>query len=335
MCLSQKRQISAEMAPFYTNDFHVMIDRFYREHIPLNGGDVRYIPFRKDKQYGFVDKRTRAQIIAPKYAQVFAVYPEGAIVGESDTHYGLLSYSDTFIIPPYFSNLYKEGNLYHGLLTAHDTSLDERYAAYTANLYYNGQGQFLFYALAHRQRSFSGTDTMAWFRYADTFSVYGISGALLKKIPFNKTKLFIGTFNNCLVYREAMPESSGYAWYSVAGKLRHKLTMGPGVAESVYYLNDTTYALIDDEGIRFVNHKGRYYNYGVSNGMVFANQGTMFNNWFMDAALLPVEDGDTRLYGFLSAAGKMVVPCKYRYVGDFCEWRSGCAGPANQQDRLY
>lgn len=321
LCHGQKVLTEQEQPLYHVND-HILIDKFYREHVPLDGARVQYIPCRKDELYGFMDKTTKQWKIQPKYEQVIAVYPEGAIVG-TDDRYGLLSYTDTFIIPPYFSNLYKEGNIYHALFHNHDTAIKPEYlSGCIGNYYFNEQGKYLFSARAHAQQSFTALDSMAWFRYADTFKVYGRSGKLLKTIPYSRSKLFVGTFNNCLVYRVSSSTFTGYHWYGLSGKLLHTLPiLQEGGIQGIYRLNDTMYALMSDEdGIRFINNRRMFYPFGVQNGMVFAGTGRMYTNlvdeWLAGNTAIPVTDARTGLCGLLAGDGALKVPCRYAWIGD-------------------
>ncbi len=326
LCAAQRKELSAEMQQYYNCSSNIIIKDFNRQHIPLNGADVPCIPSRKDALYGFVDKKTGNWVVKPQYEQVFAVYPEGAIVGDRD-RYGLLNYQDTFIIAPYFSNLIKEGDIYHGMFYAVDTGIHpEHYRSFVANYYITAKGRLLFAARAHEQHSFAPGDTMAWFRYADTFSVYGKSGALLQKIHYDKKKLFAGIFNNCFVYREDEPDFIGFRWYDGKGKMLYKIPVADRSVRYVYRLNSNMYALISEEGIRFTDTNRIYYPLAVDNGMVFPGYAQMYdgllNEWISEDGLIPVTNMQTEQMGLLSGDGTLTVPCKYKYIGPFVNGRA-------------
>lgn len=300
----------------YRMDNHIIIPEFRREHEPLDGSRVKYIPCRKGKQYGFVDKETKAWVIEPQFTEVYAVYAEGAIVGINE-RFGLVNYKGVFLIPPYFENLYKEGNLFHALTTAMDTSVAQPFNLFVSNFYFDEKGKLLFSANAHQQGAFRDGDSLAWFRFGDTARVYNRKGRQVAKIPVDNKKYLLGTFNNCLVYREDGPSFAGYTWYDTRGHLKYKLRKIAQSASSVYRMNDTLFALVSDEGISFVNDKDVYYSFGADNGMIFPGQDQMFDNWLRGNELLPVKNEATGLSGYLDGHGKMQIPCRYRYAGPF------------------
>ncbi len=238
-----------------------------------------------------------------------------------------MGYNDNFLIPPVFSNLYKEAGIYHGLSDAIDTAIHpEHYSSFVANYYFTEKGKYLFSAKAHDQHSFSGGDTMAWFRYADTFQVYGRSGALLKKIHYDKKKLFMGTFNNSFVFWEDGKDFYGYKWYDRKGKLKYKLAIMGSSYRYVYRLNNNMYALIGEEGVRFVDTNKIYYPFSIDDGMVFPGYAQMYdgmlNEWLENDGLLPVRDFRSGLDGFISGKGIMEIPFKYKKIGPFIKGRA-------------
>lgn len=96
---------------FYHYNNNILIENFEREHIPLNGKNVTMIPFRKDELYGFVTNDEKHNwIIQPEYEQVFAVYPEGAIVKKD--RYGLINVEHKWLIQPQYENLIKEQDIF-------------------------------------------------------------------------------------------------------------------------------------------------------------------------------------------------------------------------------
>ena len=327
---SSKTAIPPDKVGFYSYDFHMINDKFEREHEPLDGANVKYIPSRVDDKYGFVDKKTGEWVIKPEYKQVYAVYADGAIVAK-DSHYGVIAYDNKYMVPPYFTNLVKEGNIYHGMYYAQDQTLPQTYSSYTMNFYISEKGKVLFSARAHQQQSFTGTDSLAWFRYADTFSVFGRSGVMHKKIGFDKAKRFLGTFNNCLVYSEEGNRNTGINWYDLKGKLRYHLPVKDSRAHAVYHISDTMYALIDDEGITFVNNKGWPYPFSVSNGMVFSGMGNMYEGVLTGSDMILVEDETTKLFGYVSGKGALKIPCRSKRAGAFVHGEAPFLDAATQR----
>ena len=182
-----------------------------REHIPLDGAAVRYIPFRTDKLYGFVDKQTKAWVIKPKFSQVYAVYPEGAIVEATDPKkgypldYGLVNYAGKFLIQPLFTNLYKEGTLFHGLFYASDTGMADSYNSSIAHYYFDKAGHLVYSCHAHRLETFAEDDSLAWARYGPDYTVFNRKGRVLKKFRYDPARYFLGIFNNTLVWFVGTP----------------------------------------------------------------------------------------------------------------------------------
>ena len=97
-----------DLSRYYSIDYHVMIDRFDREHVQLNANEVKMIPFRDGPLYGFVKKGNKDKwCIKPRFEQVFAIYQEGAIVKDTTKgfHYGLINEKGKYVIEPLYKNL--------------------------------------------------------------------------------------------------------------------------------------------------------------------------------------------------------------------------------------
>ncbi len=321
LCGAQSKYIGADMEYLYRTSRKYPIEKFEREHVPLDGAKVPCIPFRKDELYGFVDKKTKEWVIKPRFKQVFAVYEEGAIVNY-EGRYGLVNYKDSFLIPPVFSNVLREGGLFHGVLTAVDTSIKpEHNSLYTLHVYYNTKGKYVLSARAHDEQSFGLNDSVAWFRYADTFKVYGRSGVLLKRIPFDKRKVFTGVFGGCYVYRETTSDFAGFKWYDGKGKLKHKIWANASEYKTAYRLSANVYGLVGEEGIYFIDTNKTYYPWAVDNGMVFPGYADMYDgllhDWLHGDGLVPVTDMKTNKHGYLNGKGELVLPCVYDWIGTF------------------
>lgn len=325
-----QRQIPVNMRGFYENDENAIDKNFDEAHVMLDADSLKYIPYCQDDLYGFVDKLTMAWKVKPKYNHVVAVYPEGAIVG-LDGGYGWVQFNDTFVVGPYFSSFEKEGNVYHGMMRSVDTSIENSYSSFTENYYFT-EKKYLFTAWAHKQQTFSGSDTMAWFRYGDTFSVYGISGALLRKIPYEKSKLFIGTYNNCLVYLEGAEKPFYFTWYDLQGNLKYKiLSPDDRSVHIVRCLNDSVFALIGEDRVLFEKNQDMFYTFTISNGMLFSGMDYAYANLFKEGNMIVVHDIFSDKFGLLSGNGLLKVPCRYSYIGSFINGEAAFADTTTQK----
>jgi hypothetical protein len=309
---SQER---SEAERFYDADEHALIRDFEREHIPLDGSKVQYIPFRKSEKFGFADKRTHAMKIAPVYEQVFATYPEGAIVSPDGDRYGLVNYEGKFLIPPAFRNLYKEGDLYHGLFSGRDTTRQSPYDSYIGNYYFNEKGELLFYAHAHRFESFSAIDSLAWFRYGRTYSVYNRAGKMVKTFEYDSVKTFQGIFGNSLVFMTPGNDGTNtFSAYTVDGRLLYSLPLEENYVRELYQLNQHMYGLVTGDGFLFVNEKGEPYDFGLVFGAIGFGFENEFDGYYNTGPLLVRSDDDKRC-GYLSRDGRFLLPLEYSYLG--------------------
>lgn len=309
-------------------DEDVVDRKIYREHIPLDGAAVQYIPFRQDSLYGFVDKNTMQFVIKPKFSQVFAVYPEGAIVEYSkdkyDGWYGLVGYNGKFKIPAQFQNLYKEGNVYHGLLggVRDKSNSDEHAASYTLNIYYDENGKGLFEVKSRRQQSFNETDSFAWFFFNGEYSIYDRKGKLRKKFNKEKDIHFIGIFNNTLVFGKDEKNNEYpqlYTGIDINGKERFRLRPKEELqANGLIQLNDTLFCAMDanNEGVEFITAKGDFLPFDINDGTVGFGFRNLFP-YFISKQLFRVMsyDDNKRKMGMISKSGKMILPCVYDYLG--------------------
>lgn len=313
---AQKRVPDPKVRHLYTADYHAIEDKLYREHIPLDGDSVDYIPFRKDKLYGFVDKKTKKLVIEPKFTQVFACYKEGAIVASKSRGYGLVDYTGKFLTPNFFPNFFKEGNLYRGIFMTSDTTMQESYNSYLVNFYFDEQGRYLFQAKAHQFNSFMGNDTLAWFRFGERYEIYSRSGKLVKTFPWQSNVRFCGIFDNILVEEIKRGDSpSLYVGKDIKGNKKFEVTYDYN-AEEVYRLSNDVFVFIYQGSLTLTDAKGQAFPYGMSNEW----PGTSYANAFpsmRELELIPVRNEDTRKMGYIDKAGKLVIPCKYDYAGYF------------------
>lgn len=317
---AQKKHPDKPVAHLYETDYDAVDDKIFREHIPLDGDSVRFIPFRKDKLYGFVDKKTRKWVIEPKFTQVYAVYKEGAIVEVQDEArhidgYGLVGYDGKFIIGPGFANLYKEGNVYHGLLDAVDTTMAEMYDRFVANYYFDEQGKFLFECKAHRFATFIEGDSLAWFRYGTDYSVYNRAGKLVKQFKYDSSKSFLGIYRNLLVEGIKKGDEYLYRGYDVQGKQQFEVLSGE-YANAVFRMSDDVFGFVSEDGFFMTDKTGKPFSYGISNGW-YGNGFRYIFPYLEKMELIPVQDFETKKTGYISRSGQLVIPCSYYFAGSF------------------
>ncbi len=311
------------------DDFdHDLVDyQIYREHIPLDGAAVKYIPYRKDSLYGFVEKYTKKFVVKPRFTQVYAVYPEGAIV-EYNEFYGLTGYNDSFKIQPAFQNLVKEGNIYHGLFNGTENINTPRQHSYVGNYYFDENGRYLFDCKSERQQSFGEKDSFAWFRYRNVYKVYNRRGKLVKTFNKEKDNRFVGIFNNILVFDKTdsnNPLPHLYTGYDINGKtvfaLRPRTELN---ATGLIQLNDTLFCAMDgsSEVLVFFNSNGIEQPYAVSDGTVGFGFRYLFP-YFSQKKLIIVRNADeTRPAMMISTSGKILdlhgmQPAGEEYNGEF------------------
>jgi hypothetical protein len=313
---AQKKVPDASVRHLYSADYHTIENKLYREHIPLDGDSVNYIPFRKDKLYGFVDKKTKKLVMEPKFTQVFACYKEGAIVESDGDGYGLVDYTGKFLTPNFFPNFFKEGNLYRGIFMTSDTSMQEMYSSYLVNFYFDEQGKYLFQAKAHQFGTFTGNDSLAWFRFGERYEIYNRKGKLVKTFPWQKDVRFCGIFDNILVEEIKHGDSPGhYVGKDIKGNKKFDVPYDYN-AEEVYRLSDDVFVFIYESSFTLTDAKGKDYPYGMSNEWPASSYANTFP-YMREMELIPVRNEETHKMGYINKSGKLVIPCKYDYAGYF------------------
>lgn len=215
-----KRNINTieALLPFYSIGESQYFDskEFAKEHIALDGEKVKMIPFRVSERYGFVSKKNPSKwLIPPTYAQVFAVYEEGAIVLDSIDRYFVVRPDGTALVPDslWYYKIIKEGNLYHASCLDQAIkspegipikSFDENTSEYTVairNDYYDTNGNLLFSEKGQEYETFIGDDQLAWFRYGKRYRIRNKSGALVKEFQYENSKnIFVGISDDILIY---------------------------------------------------------------------------------------------------------------------------------------
>lgn len=315
---------------FYTYDNReFFVEKIEREHIPLNGKSVSMIPFRVDKLFGFVKKDNPDKwLIKPEFSQVFAVYPEGAIVKKGN-YYGLINSKNKWLIQPSFTNLFKEGDIYRGILTGIDTLLPRQYQRCMYNLYYDEMGKLLFYENAHDFRSFTGEDTLAWFRYGSQYKIRSKSGQLVKTFkksdltPQNSYINFLGIYDNLLLYVETEDQRSFlYKAYNINGQLAYSLRLDGIYANGIYKLDNSLFGLLGGHGdYYFCDANGKEKPYGIySYAIGFFNSYPAYltKNYFV------VPDQEKQKLGVINRKGDVLIDFKYNYISSFNDGLALC-----------
>jgi len=298
----------------YRNGF--VIEKIEREHIPLDGNNVKMIPFRVDNLFGFVKKDNKQKwVIQPEFEQVFAVYEEGAIV-KKGYGYGLISEAGEWLIPPYYQNLIKEKDIFHGIIEGViDTTLPEKYNSSILNQYFNVKGEFLFSQMAHDQQSFVGDDTLAWFRYGTRYHIRGKSGKLHKDFSFQENQRFVGVCDNLLVFGKSEDSVYYYFAYDLNNKLIFKTPVFNDRLEGIHRLSENLFGLIEsDANYYFCDSLGETKSFGVFSYALgfFQSDYAFFNR-----DLIVVSDFETLLQGVINKKGEVLVEFKYKYIGEY------------------
>lgn len=308
-----------EMPPDNVN-YDILVDKFYREHIPLDGDKVKFIPFRKDSLFGFVEKYTQKVVLKPAYEQVFATYAEGAIVSEDSEYYDFIDYSGKILLGGPFTNMFRDKDLVHGIASGYDRTRKPPLSdSYLANYFYNVKTGHMFNIRAHTQGGY-GENDYAWFRFDRVYKIYDRDGNLMHSFPQTENDHFIGIFDNQLVFqKELSPEqdASIISVNDIKGKELYRIK-----PESEVYLkgfrkmNDTLFALVTDGEILLVNEKGALMPYGVYSGTVGFGFHYAYNEMVAATELLKVVDPETKLVGILRKDGKLLSPVTQKFQPD-------------------
>ncbi len=300
---------------YYQINFNLDIERFEREHDPLNGKTVKMIPFRSSELFGFAKNgNPKKIIIPPQFEQVYGVYGDNAIVKDTNAGYGLINRKGAYLVPPYFSNLYPEGKVYHGLYYGSADSiyeLPENDNSCWVNYYFDVEGELLFTEKAHDFRGFTAGDSLAWFRFGRFFHIRSNTGRLVKSFQIDSLCQFVGISNNTLVYLcdNDTEYGSSYIGYDVLGNKQFQFDIGGWGLDGVFKLSDNFYGLQGGNGdYYFCDSTGEikpYGSYTYSVGMFYGDARYFDQNHFV------LTDEETRKRGIVNRNGKVVAPFVY------------------------
>jgi hypothetical protein len=310
---------------YYEVDYYQDIDKFEREHEQLDGSSVKMIPFRQGPLYGFVKPGKPGKfVIDPQFEQVYGVYENGAIVKDSSHGYGFIDFKGKYIIPPYFSNLYREGQTFHGTYYASlDSSygLPERYKSCFAHYYYDLKGQLLFSELTHEYKGFIEGDSLATFRFGRTVHIRSNTGRLVDEIRLDSAFHFVGVSNN-LIITKSLPDSNWFFTYtakSSEGDTRFSIHIDHGYLDGVYRLGPNHFGLLGrDVDYYFCDSSGATKGYGS-----YSNSVSMIRSYaeYFNQKHFIVKSHDTELYGIVGRDGKPLTEFKYSRIFPFVNGR--------------
>ena len=305
----------AILRQYYERDTDITIRKIEREHIPLSGDLVKMIPFRQGKRYGFVEAgHSEKWLIKPRFEQVFAVYKEGAIVKDTSGGYGLIGVSGDYLIQPYFKNLFKENDVYHGMVTgAVDTALHlpESHDGFNLHLYFALDGKLLFEEHSHQHQTFNPNESLAWFRFGQTYHIRNKKGDLVKEFPVDTTSHFVGIQDDNLLFTSASYENQFYKAYDINGQLKFKLPINSW--SRITKLSDDLFGIVStDADYYFCDAQGKQKPYASTSyavGFFQSNQNYFKENQFV------LRDGDSGFMGIINRNGAVIADFKYKNIG--------------------
>lgn len=312
------------LSRFYQLNRYILLDDIEEVHLQLQGEEAPMIPYRKDLKYGFaLPGHPDSIIIEPQFDQVFAIYPEGAVVREGDDGFGLISITGEWLIEPYCSQLLRKDDHYHGIISHVSDSislqqLPEFYNSYHVSAYFDLDGELLFYENAHDFSTFNKVDTLAWFRYGSYYTIRGKSGHIHKKLQWQEDERFVCINNNLLWF--SYPDSSAYGQhviykaYALNGQLRHQLNYY-GPASFFIQLNPNLF-LVGEDSWRadIVDSTGQelddivYHYDGID--ILHTPADYYAQNYFR----VTQEIGEAM--GLMDRYGNMILPLEYSHVGE-------------------
>jgi hypothetical protein len=298
---------------------HLTIDKFEREHVPLDGRTARMIPFRKGSRFGFVkNDRSGDWLIKPRYEQVFAVYGSQAIVKDTGADYGVIDMMGTQLTVPAYRNLFREGSRYHGIYytsSNREGKPDAQSPLAYGNDYYDTTGKMIFHEVAHDFRTFKNADTLAWFRYGPSIHIRSLKGQLVKTLTYDTANVFLGICENLLLFGSHRGDATTYEAKDLRDRTIFRLSIPQfSYDDAVYRLSPDLFALVSSEGAYwFCNAKGEELPYGLSADLrSFPEEATYFRQ-----GQIVLRHTETNRYGAIDQQGHTVIPFQYRHISDF------------------
>ncbi len=306
---------------YYSVDFHQDIDKFEREHEQLDGSNAKLIPFRQGKLYGFVKPRKPDKfVIEPQFEQVYGVYEFGAIVKDTSYGYGLIDLKGKYIITPNFSNLFREGETFHGTFyTEVDSSygLSDSYNSCFAHYYFDLKGKFLFHELTHEYEGFTAGDSLATFRFGTTVHIRSNTGRLVQEIKLDSTFDFVGISDNSILAK-SLPDSNWryrYTAHTAEGKEKYSIKIDHGSLKGVFMLGENHFGLLGRHGDYYfcdsLGESSGYGSYSNSVGLV-----TSYAEYF-DQSRFVVKSSTTELYGIVDREGNALTDFTFSRIFPF------------------
>jgi hypothetical protein len=301
------------------NDRDFQLYNLDKSHIPLDGAEVEMIPFRKDSLFGFVDKLSGDFLIKPKYDQVFAVYRDKAIVKQG-WGYGVIDKNDNIIMPFSYKNLFREGLVFHGVSEFHDENGEKAVGSHGQhtsiyNEYFSLSGEPLFGERADQQRSFLGTDNLAWYRYGLQINIRTNSGKVAKSFNVDPEREFLGICDNLLVYGSKAGTMYKYEGVDIDDKVEFSITIDTDYVKGVYKISENLFAFSQPGGdYIFYDKKGGKLDFFIEEpDVLYAEQIVAMG----DAKHFVVCSKSTQKYGVIDREGKYLIEAKYHHLDNF------------------
>ncbi|MBO6515811.1 MAG: WG repeat-containing protein [Bacteroidia bacterium] len=300
---------------FYSVNYNLTIDKFEREHESLYGKSAKMIPFRSGRRFGFVKPgKPNKWLISPRFAQVYGVYKDLAIVKDTSYDYGLINKQGDYLTYPIYNNLMREGNLFRGTYyVSGDTAYDlpDGYNAYMRNDFFNEKGEFLFSENVHDMQSFTNGDSLAWFRFGRTYSIRSSKGNLIKQVKNTKHRSFVAINDNKLIFKELKDEQLYYTAETSEGKKVFSLPISFSYLQGIVQLSDNVFGLLAGEGdYLFCDAVGNLLPYGSYSWAIgfFQSYPSFFNQEYF------IVVKDKRHYGVVDRNGRVVLDFAFNRI---------------------
>jgi hypothetical protein len=296
---------------------HNIIDPLFEDkYIPLISDSVSMIPYRVEEKYGFVRKGDINKfVISPIYEHIYATYKASAIV-KFHSYYGLVDTNGKWIIVPGYTNLTREQQVFHGIrgVKIRDRWFHKKeYAIF--NDYFTSNGRMLFRTYSHDQGKPSGEDTIVWFRFGETYSIYSLTGRKLRTFAENNVAHFIGICNNILIFQTKIEDNYHYAGFDVHNNQSFSLISPRAQIAKIYKLSNNTFLISDSEDHFYIcDSSGQREEYEmISLNMMLQKAGDLYYK----SPFFVVQSKNNNSMGVIDRFGKMIFDFNFNFIGDF------------------
>ncbi len=294
----------------YPYDNPQVIEDIEKVHLPLDGNMVKMIPFRSSEKYGFVSKdNLEKTIVAPMYSEVLSVDENGAIVKHPEGGYGMINNSGEVVIPLGFSQIFREGNVYHGTLGSLfviDTTVPKDYRTANLHVFYDRDGKELFGEYAHEHENFQ-YENYAWFRYGKTYKVYDTLGTLVDSFPVDEDPYihFLGIADDKLLKLDY--NSDDFIARTIDGKEAFRFSLR--TSDKIYQLSPNLYGVLSsDFNYYFLDAAGKPMPYASTSGYIGFHDSDPL---FFEQEYFIVRNNEKDKSGVIDRNGKTIIPFIY------------------------